>query len=108
MSRRIFFTFLFAVLAVAPLVEARGKKPVLTPGKYKEWGPDIDEVEIVKTFKAADYDAIAVAKFDTSKTPMPDPKEKWYESAKTVLGGYTETLTEAMRDELKSTMKVDM
>jgi uncharacterized protein DUF4410 len=41
---------------------ARGKKnPANTaPGTYKEWGPDIDEIEIVKPFKFADYSKVVV------------------------------------------------
>jgi hypothetical protein len=108
MNKRALLTLVLTALVVVPIAEARGKKPSRAPGTYKEWGPDIDEIEIVKTFKAADYDSIVVTKIDTSKTPLPDSKEKWYESAKTVLNGYTETLTEALRDELKGKMKADM
>src|SRR2546430_11181498 len=80
MNKRALLTLAIALLAIAPITEGRGSKPSLAPGKYKAWGPDIDEIEIVKTFKASDYDSIAVMKIDTSKTPLPDPKEKWYES----------------------------
>src|SRR5947207_6955523 len=105
MHKRTLIALIVAVSVMTPLAHARSKKPVLTPGTYKEWGQDIDEIEIVKTFKASDYDTIAVSKIDTSKTPLPDPKEKWYESARTVLNGYTGTLSEALRDELKGKMK---
>ena len=108
MHKRLVFSLFAAVVAFAPLALARGKKAELAPGTYKVWGEDIDEIQIAKTFRASDYDAIAVTRIDTSKTPLPDPKEKWYESAKTVLNGYTETLTEALRDEMKGKMKVDM
>src|SRR2546423_1537227 len=108
MNKRLVFSLFAAVVAFAPLALARGKKPELAPGTYKIWGEDIDEIQIAKTFRASDYDAIAVTRIDTSKTPLPDPKEKWYESAKTVLNGYTETLTEALRDEMKGKMKVDL
>ena len=90
MHKRIAVALALALVALAPLAEARAKKPALEPGKYKEWGEDIDEIEIAKSFKTSDYDNIAVTRIDTSKTPLPDPKEKWYESAKTVLNGYTE------------------
>jgi hypothetical protein len=99
---------LTAVTFIAPLTQARGKKaPELTPGTYKAWGEDIDEIEIVKPFKAADYEKIAVEKFDTSKTPLPDAKEKSYESIKSVLASYTDTLVEAVRDELKTKASVE-
>lgn len=96
------------LLSVAPLALARGNAKVATdPGTYKNWGPDIDQIEIVKKFKASDYDRIIVLPFDTSKTPLPDPKEKSYNSIKSVVDGYTESLTEALRDEVKGRMKVE-
>ncbi|MEO8035184.1 MAG: DUF4410 domain-containing protein [Acidobacteriota bacterium] len=103
----LFVATLMAVTALAPAADARGaKKPASTePGTYKEWGPDIDEIEIVKSFKMADYDTVSVAKFDTSHTEVTDDKD---EEIKTVLAGFTETLTEAMRDELKAKAKVEM
>src|SRR5438067_8305026 len=108
MHKRLVFSLFVAVVAFAPLALARGKKPELAPGTYKIWGEDIDEIDIAKSFKTSDYDNIAVTRIDTSKTPLPDPKEKWYESAKTVLNSYTETLTESLRDEMKGKMKVDV
>ena len=92
-----------AVTLIAGVAEARGKKPVVEPGKYKEWGEDIDEIEIVKTFHVADYDTIAVVPFDTSSTKAPEMTEE----VKTVLAGYSDTLTEALRDELKAKAKVE-
>jgi len=89
-------------LAIAVVAEARGKAPQLAPGTYKGWGPDIDTIEIVKTFKAADYDRVVVTPFDTSNAPLPDPKEKWYGTLKMMLAGYTEAFTEAFQKELKT------
>src|SRR5512142_2620985 len=96
-----------ALFAVPPIAFARGSKPVTEPGKYKSWGPDIDELEIVKTFKIADYDRVAVLPFDTSSTPLPDPKDKSYDTIKSVLSSYTDTFTEAFRSELKAQAKVE-
>ena len=97
------------VLAVAvPGLYARGKKAALTaPGTYKEWGPDIDQIEIVKTFKISDYDTIVVQPFDTSKAPLPDKNAKWYGTLKTALAGYTESFMEAFQKELKAKAEVD-
>ncbi len=95
------------LLSVAPVALARGSKPVTEPGKYKSWGPDIDEVEILKTFKTADYDRIVVLPFDTSSTPLPDPKDRSYDTIKSVLASYTDTFTEAFRSELKAKAKVE-
>lgn len=94
--------FLAAVSLVASVAQARGNKPNLEPGKYKEWGPDIDEMEIVKPFHIADYATIAVMPFDVSQSPLPGQSEKSYASIKTVLNGYTETLVEGMKREMKN------
>jgi hypothetical protein len=99
---------LAVLLSIAPLALARGNAKAATePGTYKNWGPDIDQIEIVKKFKASDYDRIIVLPFDTSKTPLPDPKEKSYNSIKSVVDSYTDSLTEALRDEVKGRMKVE-
>jgi hypothetical protein len=87
---------------VVPAVYGRTKPAPTAPGTYKEWGQDIDEIEIIKTFKTADYDKIVVEPFDTSKTPLPDPKEKWYGTLKTALEGYTGYFMEAFPKELKA------
>src|SRR5207247_11146447 len=79
------------VLAVAvPGLYARGKKAAPTaPGTYKEWGPDIDQIEIVKTFKMSDYDKLVVQPFDTSKAPLPGKNANGYGQLKTALASYT-------------------
>lgn len=98
----LFAVALTSLISIVPCAEARGKKgPVLDPGKYKAWGPDIDEIEILKSFKASDYETLAVVKVDTSGTPLPDKKEKALKSVSTVLASYTDTLAEALRDALK-------
>jgi hypothetical protein len=52
-------------------------KVTTAPGKYKEWGEDdIDELEVVETFKFADYkDGVSVATLDVSKAPPGEGKE---------------------------------
>jgi hypothetical protein len=108
MARARIALLLLATIVVAPSLLARGaKKGETAPGTYKNWGPDIDQVEVLTTFKGGDYDTIAVLPFDTTKTPLPDSKEKSYGAIKQVLDGYSDTLTEALRDELKGKMKVE-
>lgn len=64
---------LFAVAVLTVAIAAMGaKKTPTAPGTYKEWGPDIDSIEIVKTFKASDYSKIVVQPLDTSSTPKAD------------------------------------
>jgi len=100
---------LILVLAVlAPSVYARGKKPAPTaPGTYKEWGQDIDQIEIIKTFRIQDYDKIIVQPFDTTKAPLPDKKEKWYGTMKSALAAYTEWFMEGFQPELKTKADVE-
>jgi len=96
-------------LAIAPALHARGRKAASTePGTYKEWGPDIDEMEILKTFHMKDYDRVVVLPFDTSSTSMPEKSDNSYEATRAVLRDYSETLTEALRPELKAPAKVEM
>src|SRR4051812_9700348 len=100
--------FLAAVMLVAGVAEARGRKAAVEPGKYKEWGPDIDEMEILQPFHFSDYSNVAVVPFDTSNVALPDANEKSYASIKTVLNGYTETLVEGMKREMKGGPGVDL
>jgi hypothetical protein len=98
-----------ALFTIAPSLQARGRKKAAStePGTYKEWGPDIDEIEILKSFKTADYDRIVVLPFDTSATPMPDKSDRSYDTIKSVLGRYTSTLVEGLKRELKAKLQVE-
>ncbi len=100
-SRRLLVAIL-ALSIVVPAVYARTKPAPTAPGTYKEWGQDIDQIEIIKTFKMSDYDKVVVEPFDTSKTPLPDQKEKWYGTLKSALEGYTGYFMEAFPKELKA------
>ena len=103
MRRRRAFVTAIALLVLAPTLYARGKKAAPTePGTYNAWGQDIDHIEILKTFKIADYDKIVMQPFDTSATPLPDKSDKSYDTIKSVLDTYTSTLIEAMKPELKA------
>jgi hypothetical protein len=67
--RRLSCIALAAVIAV-PVVAA--KKAPTAPGTYKAWGPDIDELEIVRAFEASDYANVIVQPLDVSATPKPE------------------------------------
>lgn len=65
--------FAVVIAAVFVAVTAMGARKASTaPGKYEGWGPDIDSIEIVKTFKTADYARVVVQPLDTSSTPKPE------------------------------------
>jgi len=96
------------VLLIVPALYARGKKAAPTaPGTYKEWGQDIDEITINQTFKIADYDKIVIEPIDTTNTPLPDKKEKWYGTMKSALAASTEWFMEAFPKELKAKADVE-
>ena len=108
MKSRTLLLSLCLVLLATPVLQAKGKDAPTEPGSYKQWGPDIDEIEIVKSFAAADYDKIVFLPFDTSDTPVPDKGEKSYNAISSVLAGYTLTLVEAFKPELKAKAGVDV
>lgn len=108
MRPRIMLFVLFSLVAIliaVPALQARGKAST-APGRYKEWGPDIDQIEILKTFKVTDYDKIVVLPFDTTSTPLPDKSDKSYDTIQSVLASYTFTLVEALKPELKAKAEV--
>lgn len=98
-SRRVFVSLLLVVAMAVPMF-ARGKKAASTePGNYKEWGPNIDELEIVKKFHTADYKNIVVQPFATADVKMPEKSDNSYKPVQDVLASATETLVSGLRKE---------
>ncbi len=106
MKRHILLLCSLLVFASVTAAQAGGGKAPTTPGSYKGWGPDIDEIEIVKTFRIADYDRIVIQHFDTSKAPLPDQNARWYGTLKIALAGYDEAFMEAFRKALKAKVAI--
>lgn len=79
----------------------------MSPGRYKDWGPGVDDIEILKAFRMNDYDHVVVLPFNTASTPLPDKSEKSYDTIKSVLATYTFTLVEALKPELKAKAEVE-
>jgi curli biogenesis system outer membrane secretion channel CsgG len=69
---RLHRLFFIAVIVIAAFAAIAATKATTTPGKYTEWGPDIDSIEIVKSFKFSDYASVAVEKLDGTATPKPE------------------------------------
>jgi hypothetical protein len=90
------FVFALAVCITLPLLAA--KKPPTAPGKYEAWGPDIDELEIVRTFKASDYKRVVVEPLDVSKTPPPEDADM-AEKVSKVLAEATKPFLEGLAEE---------
>ncbi|HEV7922061.1 MAG TPA: DUF4410 domain-containing protein [Thermoanaerobaculia bacterium] len=99
---------LLLAVAVAAPMQARGRKSSsIEPGKYKEWGPDIDQIEIVKPFRLADYRTISVEPFDTAKAKLPDRDDNSYDAAAKVLWSSTEGVVQGLRGSVEQRVAID-
>lgn len=102
MSRHLFArvaVVCLVALALTVPAEARRKKSQAAstePGTYQKWGPNIDEIEVRKTFSAGDYGTIVVVPFDTDDVELPKKDDNTYEPVKEVLGSVTEPFAEAL------------
>jgi hypothetical protein len=97
---RVAVVCLVAIAVSIPAEARRKKSPAAStePGTYQKWGPDIDEIEVVKTFNAADYKTIAVVPFDTDDVQLPKPEDNTYEPVKKVLGSVTDPFVESLSE----------
>ena len=88
MPRHAFRLSVFAVAALvlvsAPLA-ARSKKSPTEPGTYRDWKDEIDRVEILESFRLADYDLVVVEPLDGSRTELPDSDDNTFGPVKSVL-----------------------
>ena len=93
---------LAAVLALSlalPLL-AGAKTPPTKPGTYESWGPDIDRIEIVKTFDASQYARLYVEPLDGSQTPASEDEDV-AEKAQKVAAQATTPFVEGLAKELE-------
>lgn len=74
-----------------------------TPGKYSNWGGEIDKLEIVAPFKLAGYSRIVVEPFDTSSTPLPKAQDSTYVPVKNALAHTTPTIAAVLSAALPGT-----
>jgi hypothetical protein len=80
------FALVLALLALpGAAASAKNKGAPTTPGKYTDWDGEMDSLEVVATFKLADYDRILVEPLDTSGVELPDIKDNTYAPVKRVL-----------------------
>ena len=96
------------IVATAVPAFARGRKKTAStePGSYSEWGPDIDQIEIFRTFSLGDYSAVVVEPLDTSETPLPESDDNTYEPVNKVLASATEGLVQGLRGEIPADVSV--
>ena len=97
---RIWFTS--GVLAFALLAHtAEASKGATTPGTYRDWNGDIDEVTILQPFHLNAYHNIAVEAFDITHVTLPDPKENTHEAVRSALNSLKPAFLEGFQKNLR-------
>jgi hypothetical protein len=76
-------------------------KGTTTPGAYRNWNGEIDEVTIVQPFRLDSYNDIAVESFDVAKVPLPNPKENTYEAVRSALSSIKPAFLEGFQTKLR-------
>lgn len=89
-----------ALVAAAPAAAKKKGKAPTEPGSYRDWNGDMDEVEVVETFRLADYQRLLVADFDTAGTPLPERDDNTFEPVQEVLADVGEPLLNGLRETL--------
>lgn len=92
-----FAALLLACLALLP-AQARQSAAPTAPGRYADWGPDIDQVEIFRTFRLGDYERIAVEPFATDGVALPPADENTHAPVRNVLERFTPLFVAGLRD----------
>src|ERR1700730_12655249 len=96
------FCFLPGFLTVALLADAAAaSKGTTTPGTYRNWNGDIDEVTIVQPFRLDAYNDIAVESFDVGKVTLPNSKENTYEAVRSALSSLKPAFLEGFQEHLR-------
>jgi hypothetical protein len=80
------FCFVLGSLNLTLSENAAASKGTTTPGTYRDWNGDIDEVTIMQPFRLDSYNDIAVESFDITKVPLPNPKENTHAAVQSALG----------------------
>jgi hypothetical protein len=106
---RVAVVCLVAVALTVPAEARRQKKQAATtePGTYQQWGPNIDEIEIVKSFNAGDYKAVVVVPFDTGDVQLPKEDDNTYEPVKKVLASVTDPFVEELGKHTEAKVSLD-
>jgi hypothetical protein len=80
---------LAALLVIAAPLAARSRKSPTEPGTYRDWKDEIDRVEILESFRLADYDLVVVEPLDGSNTELPDSDDNAFAPVKAALAHAT-------------------
>jgi hypothetical protein len=99
------FTWFCSVLASLSLAlcpdASAGSKGATTPGTYRDWNGDVDEVTIVQPFRLDSYNDIAVESFDITGVPLPNPKENTYQAVRSALSRIKPAFIEGFQRNLR-------
>jgi len=72
-----------------------------TPGTYRHWGGEIDEVTILQPFGLDNYSDIAVESFDTGGVLLPNPQENTFAAAQLALNSIKPAFIEGFQKNLR-------
>jgi Domain of unknown function (DUF4410) len=101
---RLGIALLLLVAVAVPAGARKAKAAPTAPGVYVDWKDEVDELEIVETFKLSDYQTVSVESFDARDTPLPDSDDNTYGPVKAVLtdaaGPFTQGLAGGVGDRI--------
>lgn len=92
---------ILAALLLCAIATTTFAKSPTGRGKYRDWGPSIDSVEIVSTFDASDYGAIVIGDFATGSVKLPARGDNSYEAVRDALQSVESHLVEGAKAESK-------
>lgn len=89
MKIRLRSVLALSLLTLSGPLLAHSRPSPLAPGEYRNWGGEIDKLEIVSPFRLSHYHQVLVAPFDTSSVPLPDSRDASYKSVQEILSQAT-------------------
>jgi hypothetical protein len=89
-----------SILALSATAFAHTRPSPTAPGEYRNWGGEIDKLEIVSPFRLASYHQILVAPLDTSSTPLPNAQDAAYKPTQEILSQATSPFVFGLKEVL--------
>lgn len=80
---------------------AAAARGTTTPGTYRNWNGDLDELTIVLPFRLDTYNDIAVESFDVAGVTLPNPNENTYEAVRSALGSIKPAFIQGLLQNLR-------
>jgi hypothetical protein len=93
---RLGIALLLLVAVTVPAAARKAKAAPTAPGVYIDWKDEVDELEIVETFKLSDYETVSVESFDTKDPPLPEADDNTYAPVKSVLADAAGPFTQGL------------